>query len=335
MPRLREIPRVDLADLDSPNKTARQECAELITDSLHHIGFVAIETHEVAEGRAQAYEAFADVLDRPEGELMQYSRPGIAYLRGYGPFRAETADACQRSGPDDSKQPDARSGWLIGPEGYSDPTLRERFPAFHADNVWPEDSPRFQEEAERYYTLMRKVAQGALQALETAYGYPEGFFDDLTRDGYTSLRPLRYAPVAPEDVQNTVWGCKHTDRDLLTVLPPAMGKGLQVKTRGGTWIEGGAPDGYSLVQVGDHLKYMTAGHLRSAVHKIVVPEEGTTEPRYSAPMFVYARHDADMQPDPTIWPFDPRRYPPRMAGDYFADRLRRIDLAVHVDASFN
>lgn len=334
MSQIHEIPTVDLTELNSANQDRRQACADLITGSLHHIGFIAIETPGVAEGRERAYAAFAEVLERPEDELTQYSHPEIAYLRGYTPLRTETAGACQRSGPNGTRQPDARSGWLIGPEGFSDPTLRERFPAFHADNIWPEDSPRFRQEADRYYQLMEGVSQGVLRALELTLGYPEDFFGDMTRDGYASLRPLRYAPVAPQDVPNTVWGCKHTDRDLLTVLPPAVGSGLQVKTRDGTWIDGGAPEGHSLVQVGDVLKYMTAGYFRSAVHQIIVPEGGTDVPRYSAPMFVYPRHDVVVQPDPNIWEFNPDRYPPKMAGEYFAERLRGIDLATHVGDQF-
>jgi isopenicillin N synthase-like dioxygenase len=329
-----EIPTIDLTDLYSSTQTRRQACAELITNGLHHIGFIAVKTPEVAEGRERAYDAFAGVLNRPDEELTPYSRPEIAYLRGYTPLRAETADACQKSGPEGGRQPDERSGWLIGPEEFSDPTLRERFPAFHAPNVWPEDSPHFREEAGRYYQVMDNASQGVLRALETTLGYQEGFFADMTRDGYASLRPLRYAPVAPENVQNTIWGCKHTDRDLLTVLPPSMGKGLQVKTRDGVWIDGGAPEGHSLVQVGDVLKYMTAGYLRSAVHQIVVPEGGTEEPRYSAPFFVYPRHDVNIQPDSNMWDFNPTRYPAKMAGDYFADRLRGIGLAARVDEQF-
>jgi isopenicillin N synthase-like dioxygenase len=334
MPNIQEIPTIDLTDLYSPNKTQSAECAQLITDGLHHIGFIAVKTPEVMERREQAYDAFAEVLDSPEEGLMPYCHPEIAYLRGYTPLRAETAAACQRSGPDGSKQPDERSGWLIGPEEFSDPTLRERFPAFHADNVWPDGFPRFREEAENYYELMGNVSRGVLRALEVTFGYPEDHFAELTHDGYASLRPLRYAAVAPEDVQNTIWGCKHTDRDLLTVLPPAVGEGLQVKTRSGAWIKGGAPEGHSLVQVGDVLKYMTAGYLRSAVHQIVVPEGGTDVPRYSAPMFVYPRHDVNIQPDPNIWDFDPDRHPAKLAGDYFAERLRGIDLAAKVDERF-
>lgn len=334
MTQLKEIPTVDLSELHAPTPARRRECAELITDSLHHIGFIAIDTPEVAEAREQAYGAFAEVLESPEEELIPYAHPEIAYLRGYTPFRTETAGACQRSGPNGSKQPDERSGWLVGPDEFSDPTLRERFPAFHADNIWPQGFPRFKEEAERYYQLLNKVSQGTMRALEVTLGYEEGFFADLTRDGYTSVRPLRYAPVAKEDVPKAVWACKHTDRDLITVLPPSKGKGLQVKTRDGTWIDGAASEGHSLVQVGDMLKYMTAGFFRSAVHQVVVPPEGTTEPRYTAPLFVYPRHDADIQPDPKIWQFNSAQHPPRIAGEYFAERLRGIDLAAQTNDQF-
>lgn len=323
-----EIPAVDLTDFDSSDMGRREECAETINRGLHHIGFIAVKTPELAAQRDQAYAAFAEVFNLPEDELIEkYSRPDIAYLRGYTPLRAETAAACRTSGSAGNAQPDERSGWLIGPESFSDSTLKQRFPVFHADNVWPKDYPRFREEATRYYELMNDVGKHVLRALETSLGYEDGFFEEVTRDGYTSLRPLHYPPVAPENAANTVWGCKHTDRNLLSVLPPSTGKGLYVKTRAGEWIPGQAPEGYSIVQVGDTLKYMTGGHFRSAVHKIEVPEAGTELARYSAPLFIYARHDVNIQPDPNVWQADPRRYPPRTAGEYFAERLQVVKLA--------
>jgi isopenicillin N synthase-like dioxygenase len=156
-------------------------------------------------------------------------------------------------------------------------------------------------------------------------GYEAGFFEEVTRDASTALRPLRYPPVPAARIGEVVWGCRHTDGNLVSVLPPSTGTGLKVKVRGGAWIDAATPPGHSIVQVGDMLQYMTGGHLRSAVHRIDAPDHPTAEARYSAPLFVYPRADVDLRPHPR-WAANPARFPSRTAGAFFAERLRRVGL---------
>ncbi|WP_433505297.1 isopenicillin N synthase family dioxygenase [Pseudonocardia halophobica] len=318
------IPAVDLADLRSAPH-GRRACAETVHRGLRDIGFVFVRTPEVAERLRADYRTFAEVLDRPEAELERYRRPDIHHLRGYTPLGAETAAACRRSGRGGAPQPDHRSCWLIGPEGFTDPTLRSRFPAFHADNVWPEDAPGFRDRSLALHARLDAIGHEVLRALEPGLGYEEGFFDEVTRDAGSSLRPLRYPPVPAERLGSVVWGCRHTDGNLVSVLPPSTSTGLKVKVRGGGWIDAVAPPGHSIVQVGDMLQYMTGGHLRSAVHRIDAPDRPTTEARYSAPLFVYPRADVDLRPHER-WGANPDRFPSRTAADYFLERLRRIGL---------
>jgi isopenicillin N synthase-like dioxygenase len=77
--------------------------------------------------------------------------------------------------------------------------------------------------------------------------------------------------VAREQVREVEWGCRHTDGNLVSVLPPSTSAGLKVKVRGGDWIDAIAPPGHAIVQVGDMLQYMTGGYLRSAVHRVDAP----------------------------------------------------------------
>lgn len=323
-----EIPHVDLAELSPANPKRREQCAERVTEGLRDIGFIAVKTAEIEAGQQRVYDAFAEVFQLPEEELMAYSRPDIYYLRGYTELGAETALAC-RARPGKPKQPDWRSSWLIEPNSFSDASLKQAFPAFHNDNVWPEGYDQFREQAEQVYARMNNVGQTVLSALEAHLRYEPGYFAGVvTKDGNHSLRPLHYPPVSKEDAPNTIWGCTHTDANVLTVLPPSRGNGLLVKDKSGEWRQGKAEPGYSLVQVGDTLQYMTGGYFNSAVHKIVVPEQGSPAPRYSAPFFVYANHRFDMAPDPGMWPeADPRQYRPRTAGKDFEERLQRIGLA--------
>ncbi|WP_166459374.1 isopenicillin N synthase family dioxygenase [Amycolatopsis pithecellobii] len=323
---MREIPRVELADATAASATRRREFGETVERGLREIGFVFVHTRNVARMLPAAYAAYADVFSRPADELERYRRPGIHHLRGYTPLGVETAAACRRSGMDGEPQPDQRSCWLIGPESITDPTLPVRFPAFYADNVWPENAPAFRDHTLSLFDALNEVGLAILHALEPQLGCPDGYFADLTRDASTALRPLCYPPITTDQVGQVVWGCRHTDGNLVSVLPPSTGKGLKVKLRGGGWIEGTAPQDHTIVQVGDMLQYLTGGHLRSAVHRIDTPATPTGHSRYSSPLFIYPRADVDLQPAQR-WRADPRKYPSITAAEFFEARLRSTGLS--------
>lgn len=320
---MREIPRVDLADAASPSRL--REFTGTVERGLREIGFVFVRTPEVARMLPAVYQAYNDVFTRSEGELDRYRRPVIHHLRGYTPLGVETAAACRRSGVDGAAQPDQRSCWLIGPESIGDQTLKARYPAFYADNVWPDDAPVFRAQALALFDALNDVGLAILRALEPRLGYPHGFFAEMTRDASTALRPLCYPPVTAEQIGRVVWGCRHTDGNLVSVLPPSTGKGLKVKLRGGGWIEGTAPPGHTIVQVGDMLQYLTGGHLRSAVHRIDAPAAPTGLSRYSSPLFIYPRADVDLRPDER-WRANPTKYRSITAAAFFEARLRTVGL---------
>ncbi|NGN62427.1 isopenicillin N synthase family oxygenase [Streptomyces sp. A7024] len=325
----REIPRVDLADATAASVARRRAFGETVERGLREIGFVFVRTPDVARMLPAVYGAYAEVFTRPAEELERYRRPEIHHLRGYTPLGVETAAACRRSGADGGPQPDQRSCWLIGPESITDPALKDRFPAFYADNVWPEQAPDFHDGALSLFDALNDVGLEVLRALEPRLGYADGYFAELTRDASTARRPLCYPPVSAEQLGRVVWGCRHTDGNLVSVLPPSTGKGLKVKLRGGGWIEGTAPEGHTIVQVGDMLQYLTGGHLRSAVHRIDAPTTATARSRYSSPLFIYPRADVDLRPDERRRA-NSLKHPSITAAAFFEARLRTVGLEAAV-----
>lgn len=188
---------MDLADAGAPGRR-RTEFGAAAEWGLREIGFVFVRAPGVERILPDAYAAYGDVFARPAGELERYRRPDIHHLRGYTPLGVETAAACRRSGVDGEPQPDHRACWLIGPEAIADATLRDRFPAFYADNVWPDDAPAFREHALRTYDALNAVGLAVLRALEPRLGYRDGFFAEMTRDASTALRPLCYPPITED-----------------------------------------------------------------------------------------------------------------------------------------
>lgn len=305
--------------------TRRREFAETVEWGLREIGFVFIHTPDIARMLPATYTAYADIFTRPADELERYRRPKIHHMRGYTPLGVETAAACQRSGENGEPQPDQRSCWLVGPESIDDATLKDRFPALYADNVWPDDAPAFHDNVIALFDALNEVGLAILHALEPRLGYADGFFTDITHDASTTLRPLCYPPITAERIGQLVWGCRHTDANLVSILPPSTGKGLKIKLRGSGWIDGTAPPDHTIVQVGDMLQYLTAGYLRSAVHRIDAPATPTDQSRYSSPLFIYPRADTDLRPDER-WKANPLKYRSITSAAYFESRLRTVGL---------
>jgi isopenicillin N synthase-like dioxygenase len=329
---LKTIPLVDLKDFTSADPGVRSDAVQLTEKGLHDIGFLFVKTPEIAEKLPRIYPVFKELFTLPEKTLLRYERPDIHHQRGYTPSYSEIGIFCQKSGKNGEPEPDSKKNWFIGPEhdDISEEDLITTFPDLYAENVWPtkrrrilfwkkkEMVPGFKEASLELYEDLFAVGKKVLGALEKPLGYDEGFFEEVVRDSPTSLRPLYYPPVA-----EGVGACDHTDINYITVLPAPTREGLWVKTRSGEWIRGMAPEGYSLVQVGDMLQYTTGGEFHSAVHK-VDPSRG--EGRYSTALFGHARSSVNLQPAPQ-WEADPEKYPSLTAGDFLHKRLKEIGLA--------
>ena len=318
--RLNQIPVIDLADLQSATPSVRQETTETTVKGLHDIGFLFVRTPEITAKLPRIYPIFEKLFALPEAKLLQYERTDLHHQRGYTPLYTEIGIFCQKSGPDESPQPDGKRNWFIGPEhrDISDKSLLTRFPELYAENIWPVEVPELQEAATALYNDLYGVGKAVLGALEGPLGYDDGFFEDVIKDSPTSLRPLHYRAV-----EQGVGACDHTDINYVTVLPAPTKEGLWVKSREGQWIKGMAPEGCSLVQVGDMLQYTTGGQFHSAIHKVDAPQ---TKDRYSTALFGHARSTVDLKPAEQ-WHADPEKYPSLTAGEFLYKRLDEIGLA--------
>lgn len=323
--RLDQIPVVALKDLQSTGE-ARQEAVDITIGALHDIGFVFVATPGIEKKIATFYPVVRKVFALPQKTLMRYAHPEIHYQRGYTPLYKEIGIFCQTSGPDGIPEPDIKENWFIGPEEdmIEDETLPLRHPILHAKNIWPEEVPEFEEMALDLRTHIFGIVQDVFTAIEEPLKYEPGYFRSLTKDSPTSLRPLHYPAVAEGEKTDGRGGCPHNDLNLGTGLIAPTKDGLWVQTRDRKWIKVVAPDkGFTLVQVGDQLEYLTGGEFTSALHKVDAP---VGDDRYSAALFVHANADADLAPGPQ-WNADPEKYIPITAAEHVNKRLHEINLA--------
>ena len=101
------------------------------------------------------------------------------------------------------------------------------------------------------------------------------------------LRPIHYPPILKEP-QKQLELLLMANINLITLLMGAQGKGLQVQSRQGEWIDAIAEPDELMINVGDMLSRLTNNRLKSTIHRVVNPPKelwGTS--RYSIPFFMH------------------------------------------------
>jgi isopenicillin N synthase-like dioxygenase len=300
------------------------EFVQTVGHAFRDIGFVFLREPEITAKLPRIYAEFRKTFDLPYWIKAQYAHPKIFYQRGWTPPFTEEAIACRAPGTG-KKKADAKENWFMGPILAADHPLKKQYPGLYADNVWPDETPGLSAAMGELYSDLDRAGRKILSAVERYLNFPEGYFGDVLRDAPSVMRAIYYPPVTQDMVGNIVWGCMHTDINLVTVLPPSTRSGLRIRRRDGQWIPGAAPADCVIVQVADMLDYLTGGELMSAAHEVKAPEQPTAEGRISAAHFMHARSDVKLKPK--VDGPDAAAYPPITAGELLVRRLRAIGLA--------
>ena len=144
----------------------------------------------------------------------------------------------------------------------------------------------------------------------------EGFFDDKVDRSIGTMR-LNYYPAqsaAPKPGQLRAGA--HTDYGGFTILSGEdVPGGLQVRTRGGDWIDVPTAPARFVVNIGDLLMRWTNDRWLSNLHRVVNPPAGAgpTGARLSIAFFNHPNYDTLIECLPTQ---GPARHPPVRSGEY-------------------
>lgn len=337
-----EIPVVDLHKINSPRSADRQEAAEAIREGFGHYGLVYLRNHGVDMELLEAfYDAFLDFTDRPGSEKEELSRGDLWYQRGWTPPNTEQAVVA-------GGQPDFKECYFITPE-QPPRDLQMQFPEIYADNIWPEGGEEFEQTYLEMGKQLQQVGVNLLRGCAKALGLEEARLQQIVDKGPHVTRALRYVPLTAEQIDSDIlWGEEHTDFNMVTILPggrfldpegertgkPDPDAGLYLRTRpteehpNGRKIQGSAPEGCIIAQVGQQLEVMTGGEFLATPHVIEAPNV-TDYSRVSMAHFVHA-HGRE-----TIFPLKPFQTeetvegygPPVMTGTYNVKTLVDIGLA--------
>ena len=310
---MERVPELHLTDYSCGSSDTRDAFSAQLFTALKRFGFIVLRDHGIpATLLESAYALSAGFFDQPEEIKRQYARGP----RGYTPFRTERAK--------NASVPDLKEFWQIGPEEpaapVDDPT--------QAPNVWPESPREFKQTFLALYAALENTGRVLLEALTPGLEVPQDFFESRARGGNSVLRLIHYPPV-PEGVESgSVRSAAHEDINLITLLVPARGPGLELLDRDGRWLPVHAGPTDLIVDSGDMLARMTNNVIPATTHRVVNPE-GPNVSRYSLPFFVHPRSDVILRCIPSCLGSG-ARYSDITAGAFLEQRLREIGLIDNV-----
>jgi isopenicillin N synthase-like dioxygenase len=215
--------------------------------------------HDLIADTFSAGDAFFALPDEAKAPLSILNNP---HNRGWTPPGSENLDD---TAPDEV---DRKEAFNIGLDlAADDPRVLAGEP-FRGVNLWP-DVPGFRDTVLRYFDAVLNLGRCLHQPIARDLGLPDRWFDDKLDAPLATLRLLRYPPGT--GAKGEIGAGAHTDYGTLTLLRSDGEPGLQVKPRGGDWIDVPAhPDAF-VVNIGDCLMRWTNDIYASTPHRVLPP----------------------------------------------------------------
>ncbi len=183
-----EILDVDLLRFESGSRDARDAATDGVLRSLE-TGFVYLAHDLPADLLDEAYGRLQDFFGLDEDAKRACVVPHSNGQSGYTGTLVETAA--------DSDLPDWKEMLNWGqelPEGHP---LRRRYPHRYMPRRFVDDYvPGMTEALGRLYDRLLDLQRRFLRIVAVGLGCHESYFDEMTRDGATLCRAIRYPPMA-------------------------------------------------------------------------------------------------------------------------------------------
>ncbi len=308
---------VDLLRFEDGTASERAAVVDGVMRSLTN-GFV-YTAHDLSDGMVDdVYGKLAEFFAAPTVEKQKSHAPGTFGQTGYTGLLVETAAGAEL--------PDWKEmlNWKL--EIDEAHPLRRAFPYQYTDQVLPEQTvPGIREALFDFHRRLMDIQRRFLRVIAVGIGCDEHFFDEMTQDGPTLSRAIRYPSMADAPSGDHVWADAHADINLITALPRATAKGLQVETADG-WIDALPPDGHMIINTGLMLERVTNGTIPSGIHRVVADPDNPGE-RISMVQFCHPTGWTVLQPVVTcISPETPQRFAPITADAALQQVLWDINL---------
>lgn len=333
-----EIIDVDLLAYETGSAAQRRAVVDATMRSLIAGGFVYTASDLSETLLDDAYAVLEQFFALPAERKARYVAADSAGARGYTGLLVETAAISQVA---DWKE---MLNW--GEQVPPGHPLAADYPRHYAPQVFPTDdiagcAAVLSEFHERLINLQTRF----LRVIAEGIGAHPSYFDMMVDRGSHLTRALRYPPMgeAPSGANGEhVWAEAHGDINLITALPRATARGLQVLldydrenpaalddpyALGGTWVDAAPPDGYVIVNTGIMLEHVTNGAIPTGIHRVVA-DGAQSGDRLSVVQFCHPRPGAILMPAPsTVTAQRPARFGAVPAIERLREVIWQINLA--------
>lgn len=308
------IPLIDLGGNVDAASPAAGPAAQRLYEALSTVGFAYIGGHNVAKTtRAAAFDAIREFHASPLEQKQSIAING--FHRGYMGLASSTivtSSVAKVTRPNMSE-----SLMLMHELPPDDPELLAAKP-LQGPNQWPDWIPGFKPRIRQYLREVDALGRYVIRLVAMSLGLPATALDHHFETPTTFLRLLHYPPQ-PMSEADQVGAAPHTDYGIITLLAQDDSGGLQVRPRGGDWIEATPIEDTFVLNVGDMLARWTNDRFVSTPHRVV---NGSSRDRYSLPYFLDPGMDATIECLPTCTDAQHAQlYAPVRYGDYLMERL--------------
>ncbi|MBK9969736.1 MAG: isopenicillin N synthase family oxygenase [Acidimicrobiaceae bacterium] len=312
-----DILEVDLLAFERGTGAQRRAVVDGVRRSLT-TGFVYTR-HDLSDDMLDtAYGMLREFFEHPQEMKQAFIAPDSHGQTGYTGLLVETAAS--------SDVPDWKEmlNWgLTLPQGHP---LRARYPHRYGPQVLPEAAvPGITDVLNHFHLKVEDIQRRFLRIIAESIGCHESFFDEMTTNGATLTRAIRYPSMTSAPNNGHVWAGAHGDINLITALPRATAPGLQVLV-GDEWVDAVAPDGQVIINTGMMLERLTNGVIPTGIHRVVAAP-GFTGERYSVVQFAHPTPWTLLNPlAACITPDNPQRFSGMMSADALDLVLYEINL---------
>jgi isopenicillin N synthase-like dioxygenase len=315
------IPVIDLAP-SFASEAGREKVAAEIRSACETIGFFTIVGHGIPTALVDRLLATSRAFFAlPLADKQRTPQPVEKISRGY----SHVASRGLAYSTGTRTPPDLQESLAMGPVDEAPAGIRgtdaERL--FFMRNLWPAQPSELQGAFEDYYRAMEGLSLHLLRLFARALALDAHFFDDKVRHHTSTMRVIHYPPQAGAPEEGQLRAGEHTDYGTVTILKGEdVPGGLQVKLRGGGWVDvHPAPDAF-VCNIGDLMMRWTNDHWVSNPHRVAnPPREYAHIGRLSIPFFHNVDLDAEIRCIRAFYGAgESEKYPAMRFGDYYLSK---------------
>ena len=316
---MNKIPQVNLNDYLTGDLDSKKKFINDLGKGFSEIGFIALKGHLLNDMvKESLYDEVKNFFNLSNEIKSKYIISGLASQRGFTPFGKEHAKGRNVG--------DLKEFWHFGQYVKNEPELENKYPK----NVMVDELEEFNSVGQKTYELLEETGRHVLGAIACYLNLDETYFDKHIFNGNSILRAIHYPPITQEP-NKAERAAAHGDINLITLLMGAQGKGLQVLSNNGEWVDAIAEDDEIIVNIGDMLSRHTNNKLKSTIHRVVNPPKDLwARSRYSIPFFLHPRLEMPLNCiDSCVDEQNPKGFKDITAGDFLYQRL--VDLGLVKD----